>query len=219
VCLTTLAGLFSWLPTADAQTNRPAPRPVSFTVVAGLNVAKLSLPSLPVDDVLDDLDVNLTNTSRVGFAGGLLAALPVTPNFTFDFGAVLSQRGGGFTVTVPGVGAVEADLSVLYLDLPLHARLPVVRTRTSVLSVLAGGTVGARLRARSHASFEGQTFDESATSDLPALDFGLTVGGRVDAGRAVFIAQYLFGLTDTAKGDAPEPVRHRVFSVLAGWRF
>jgi hypothetical protein len=122
-------------------------------------------------------------------------------------------------VTVPGVGAVEADLRVLYLDLPLHARLPVIRTRTSVVHVLAGGTIGARLQARSHASFEGQTFDESATDDLAPIDFGLTVGGRVDAGHALFIAQYLFGLTDTSRGDAPEPVRHRVFSVLAGWRF
>ena len=98
-------------------------------------------------------------------------------------------------------------------------RLPVARSGSTVLQLLAGATIGARLHARSQVSFGGQTEDQSFTSDVAPVDVGLTVGARVDAGHALFMAQYLHGLIDTTKGDAPEAVRHRVFSVMAGWRF
>ena len=219
VCLTILAGLFSWLPTAEAQTNQPAPRPVSFSVVGGLNIARLSLPALAFDEIDIGVDVDLDSTSRLGLIGGLLVEVPLSPKVTFDTGALLSTRGSGLKVTVTGIGTLEGDLRMLYLDVPAQVRLPVARSGSTVLHVLAGATIGARLHARSHVSFAGQTQDESFTSDVAPVDFGLTVGGRVDVGHALFIAQYVHGLIDTTEGDAPEAVRHRVFSVMAGWRF
>ena len=198
--------------------NQPAVRPVSFSVVGGLNIARLSLPTFPAD-LIEEVDVNLTDSSRVGFAGGLLVEVPVSRHVTFDTGALLSARGSGLKVTVTGLGTLDGDLRMLYLDVPAQVRLPVARSGSTVLNLLAGATIGARLHARSHVSFAGQSQDESFTSDVAPVDVGLTVGGRVDVGHALFIAQYVHGLIDTAKGDAPEPVRHRVFSVMAGWRF
>ena len=217
VWLAVLAGFFSWIPNAAAQTTGAAVRPVSFGVAGGLNVARLSLPINIFDEA--DLGLEVDNSSRLGFIGGLLTELPLSRNVTFDTGAFFSTRGTAMKLTVPGLGTAEADLRILYLDFPVQVRVPVVRSRNATLGVLGGAMIAARLHARGHASFAGQSMDETFTDEIAPVDVGLTFGGRVDGGRALIIAQYLLGLVDTSRGDAADPVRHRLFSVMAGWRF
>jgi hypothetical protein len=137
----------------------------------------------------------------------------------FDTGALVSARGATMTATAPGFGTADGDFRMIYLDIPALVRARVARFGDSRVHLLAGATVGAKLHARVRASFRGQTMTQAFTSDLPAVDVGLTAGGRVDIGRAVVVISYTHGLTDTAKGDAPEPIRHRVLSMMAGWRF
>jgi outer membrane protein with beta-barrel domain len=220
VWLAAVTGFFSGIPSAAAQTTSATPA-VSFSVAGGLNVAQMSLPINVFDEV--DFDISLDNSSRLGFVGGVLASVPLSRTITFDTGALLSTRGTTMKLTVPGLATAEADLRTVYLDVPVQVRVPIVRARNATLHLLGGTTIAARLHARVHASFASdvadQDMDETFTDEIAPVDVGLTFGGRLDCGRALFIAQYLLGLTDTSRGDAPDPVKHRVFSVMAGWRF
>lgn len=210
--------LLIWTPAASAQTNRRTNGPVSFSVLGGINVAKLSLP-LGIFEDAEDLGVDVTNGSRVGPIGGFLAGLPMTPSVTFETGALVSVRGAMVEATVPGLGTAKVDIRMIYLDIPALARLPVAGYGDRRVSVLAGATIGAKLHARARSSSLGQQFDMTFTDELPAIDVGLTVGARADVGRALVVISYTHGLTDTAKGEEAEPIKHRVLSMMAGWRF
>jgi hypothetical protein len=119
---------------------------------------------------------------------------------------------------VLGFGVGTVDFNMEYLEVPLLARVGVGGGETA-FSVLAGGMVGVPVRARAIFSSFGFDEDESFTDALPDIDFGVTIGGRADFGRGSVTAWYTHGLTDLSEGFSPEPVKHRVFTVLAGWRF
>ena len=199
---------------ALAQTNQPNGS-VSASIVAGVNFAKVSIPLAPFPIP----EVELTLGRRVGFVGGLLVEVPAAPAVSVDTGVLFSQRGVTMTGSVPGAGSAEADMRITYLDCPAHLRVGVAGAGRTRVSLVGGPTIGVKLDARGRVEAVGQTAEQDFTSELPALDFGLAIGGRVDAGRALIVVSYLHGLTDTTKGESPEAVKHRVWSVVAGWRF
>lgn len=92
---------------AAAQTR--SARDPSFSLVAGLNFADLSLP-LPA--LTDDIDVNLNTDARRGFIGGVLAELPFNARVSFDTGALVSVRGARVAASVPGFGRVDRAILV-----------------------------------------------------------------------------------------------------------
>jgi hypothetical protein len=205
-------------PTSEAAAQT-APRPtpaVSFAVVGGLNAARLSLP---LDLFLDETGVDVSGGTRIGFIGGLLIEVPATTGIAFDTGVLVSARGSAIDTTVPGFGTAKADLRMMYLDFPALVRVPLAASGNNRVHALAGATIGTKLHARARVSFAGESEEMTFTEDLPAMDVGITVGGRADFGRVLAIVTYTFGLTDTTKGDAPEPVKHRVLSIMGGWKF
>ena len=200
---------------AGAQTSGAAPR-VSFTVAGGINIARISVP---FDDSFAVPEVEISNGRRVGFNGGLFAGIPLGRRLAFDTGALVSARGARMEATSPLFGSGTSDLRMIYLDVPLFLRAPLAAAGNQRLSLLAGGMFGARLSARMRAEAAGQSNEMTITDELPAADFGLTLGGRVDAGRGVVLVYYTFGLSDLAKGEAPSAIRHRILTVLGGFRF
>ena len=200
-------------PEATAQTG--AHTNVSFAVAGGLNAAHLPLPP----GSFEATGVNVNNGTRVGFIGGLLVDAGAPRGVGFTTGALVSGRGGAMELTVPGEGTGQLDFRMIYLDIPALARVPLAASGNCRFGALAGATIGTKLHARTRATFNGQSEDQTFTDDLPAMDFGLTFGGRADFGRGLAQVTYNFGLTDTTKGDGPKPVRHRVLSGMVGWRF
>jgi hypothetical protein len=185
-------------------------------LVGGLNISKLSLPFPDFD--FEDVALTVETRQRPGLVGGLLVDVDATRTAGFTLGALNSQRGAKMRAEVLGFGVGTVDFNMEYLEVPLLARVGVGGGETA-FSVLAGGMVGVPVRARAIFSSFGFDEDESFTDALPDIDFGVTLGGRADFGRGSVTAWYTHGLTDLSEGFSPEPVKHRVFTVLAGWRF
>jgi hypothetical protein len=185
-------------------------------LVGGLNISKLSLPFPDFD--FEDVALTVETRQRPGLVGGLLVDVDATRTAGFTLGALYSQRGAKMRAEVLGFGVGTVDFNMEYLEVPLLARVGVGGGGTA-FSVLAGGMVGVPVRARAIFSSFGFDEDESFTDALPDIDFGVTIGGRADFGRGSVTAWYTHGLTDLSEGFSPEPVKHRVFTVLAGWRF
>jgi len=188
----------------------------SVILVGGLNIAKLSLPFPDLD--FEDIELTIDNRTRLGFAGGVLVDVNAARRAGFTLGALYSQRGGKIRAAVFGFGVGTVDFKMEYLEVPLLARVGVGGDKPAV-SVLAGGMIGIPLRARTIFSSFGFDEDASFTDALPDVDFGVTIGARADVGRGNLTAWYTHGLTDLTKGLSPDPVKHRVFTMLAGWRF
>lgn len=186
-------------------------------VAGGVNIARLSLPFPDLD--FDEVPVSLDNRQRTGFAGGVLVDVGMSSRAGFTTGALYSERGSKLDADFLGFGVGTIDMRMIYLDVPLLARFTVAGTADRGFSVLAGGLAGFRMHARMKASALGQSASETFTDELPAVDFGVTVGGRADFGRASVTAYYTHGLTDLTEGLSPDPIRHRVATIMAGWRF
>lgn len=189
----------------------------TLMVAGGVNIARLSLPFPDFD--FDEIPVTLENGSRTGFVGGVLADVAMAPRAGFLTGALYSERGAHMNADVLGFGVADVDFRMTYLDVPLLARYRVSGTSDRGFSVLAGGMAGIRLHARTRASAFGESASDTFTDELPAFDFGVTIGGRGDFGRASVTGYYTQGLTDLTKGLSPDAIRHRVFTIMAGWRF
>ena len=185
-------------------------------LVGGLNVAKLSLPFPDFD--FEEIELTIDNGTRLGFVGGVLVDVNAARRAGFTLGALYSQRGAKMDADVLGFGVGTIDFNMEYLEFPLLARVGVGGDEVA-FSVLAGGMIGVPLRARTVFSSFGFDEDQSFTDALPDVDFGVTFGGRADFGHGSITAWYTHGLTDLTEGFSPEPVKHRVFTVLAGWRF
>jgi hypothetical protein len=84
--------------------------------------------------------------------------------------------------------------------------------------LLGGGMIGLKLHARIKISALGESENEEFTDEIPAADFGVAFGVRFDRGRAYVSSYYNHGLTNTGDDD-DEPIKHRVWTTIAGWRF
>lgn len=185
-------------------------------LVGGINISKLSLPFPDFD--FEEIELTVDNGTRLGFVGGVLVDINAARRAGFTIGGLYSQRGAKVDAEVLGFGVGTIDFNMEYLELPLLARVGVGGDDVA-FSVLGGVMVGVPIRARTVFKSFGFDEDQSFTDALPDVDFGATVGGRADFGRGNLTVWYTHGLTDLTDGLSPQPVKHRVFTVLAGWRF
>ena len=204
------------LATLLAVPGMAAAQETGVILVGGLNISKLSVPFPDFD--FEEIDLTIENGTRLGFAAGALVDVNAFRRGGFTLGALYSQRGTKLDAEIVGFGVGKIDLNMEYIEFPLLARIGVGNDETG-FSVLAGGMIGIPVRARTVFSSFGFDEAESFTDALPDVDFGVTFGGRAEFGRGSVTAWYTHGLTDLTEGLSPEPVRHRVFTVLAGWRF
>ncbi len=202
---------------AAAQTAAPAAKPLSVSLVGGLNSATMSTPFPEV--MIPEL--SLSQGRRVGFVGGVLLDIPVAAPLAIQTGGLLSFKGTTMKAAVMDLGTAEIDARMVYLDVPALARVGVAKSGSTSAYLLVGGTLGLRLSADVIGSSGGFSQSESITSETSAVDFGLTIGGRVDVGRGIIDVRYTHGLVNVAPetGPAGETIKHRAISFMGGWRF
>lgn len=201
---------------AAAQTTTPSKRPFSIAVAGGLNSATITLPADMFFDVtIPELDFSIHRLT--GFVGGVLIGFPVAPPVTFETGALLSVKGVRIKLSEPGITGT-GDVRTTYLDLPALARVGFYKSGATTAEVLGGVTTGLLLSARSRVTANGVSESESITSELPAVDFGLTIGGRVTVGRIFGDVRYIHGLRNLEE-DSGDVLKHRVWQFMGGWRF
>jgi hypothetical protein len=203
----------------SAQTAGSTPRPVGVEVVGGLTVATLSLPLIPPE--LGDLGFEFSVGNRLGFVGGVLIGAPVGDGIDFETGALISLKGATTKATIPEFGTASGDIRLTYVDVPLAGRFRVAQMSRGPISVVAGATMSFKLDAEQSATFMGQTISQTIDEGVSAFDVGLTLGGRVEIGHVIVDGRYTFGMLNVASESGPEgeSLKHRVLSIMAGWRF
>ena len=187
-------------------TGTAAAQDVGGGIKAGINVANIIFEA-------EDAEINFDR--RTGFVGGLFLVWPATTRAALQVEALYSQKGSELE-EMGARGSVDLD----YFEIPVLLRMSSDRSAKSSLHVFAGPSAGVRLRARTKASFQGESMEEDISDDIERLDFGAVVGAGLEFNRFIIDGRYTWGLVNINKEDADEvKVKNRVFSVMAGFRF
>jgi hypothetical protein len=189
-----------WTPAASAQG-------VQGGVKIGLNSANLSFEESGEFE-------NLEN--RTGMLAGGFLVWPVTRTFAIQAEGLFSQKGA--SVSEQGM---SGELQLDYVDIPILARFSASPSARTMLHVYAGPSLNFNVRARTKATFAGETSEEDFSDDVRSLETGLVLGAGVQVSRLLFEGRYSWGLTNIDKEDAgSDPtVKNRTLSVTAGIRF
>jgi hypothetical protein len=220
---------FVFVSEAFAQA-RAESSPVRFSVAAGFNMSRLNL-ALPFDeDPLNELGGSFDEGSRIGLVVGGLVDFRVSPGVTVISGGLMSTRGGSLEVTFPDLpdlpeidfpdfGTIELDMRMIYVDVPAFVGVGVAKFGENRIEAIGGAMIGFRAHARQKFTGFGVSEEQEFTDELPAVDFGLSIGGRYTCGHIFAAAYYTWGLTDLTEDESPDPIRHRYLTVIGGWRF
>lgn len=146
--------------------------------------------------------------TRSGFVVGLFGVLPVNSMFAVQPEFLYSQQGAKVED-----GSDEATLKLDYVQVPVLARVRL--GSNSPAHLLVGPSFGFRTRAETE--FNGETMDFK--DQVKGSEVGFVTGVAVNAGMFVVDGRYTWGLTNISKGDDPDTVKSRVFSISAGIRF
>ena len=203
---------------AQSQASAPSKPPFEVYVVGGLNSATMSTP-LPEVSIPE---LSFSQGRLTGFVGGVLLDVPLpAARVAIETGGLLSFKGFTMKASVMDLGSAKVTTKMTYLDVPALVRGDLVRSRSTVVQVLGGATLGLRLSASLRGTVEGVSQTESITSETSTVDLGLTVAGRVAFGRGLAEVRYTHGLLNVATEIGPddETIKHRVLSFMGGWRF
>jgi len=213
----------------QTQQVRENPSPVRFSVAAGFNVAHLNF-AFPFDeDVFNEIGGSFNEGSRFGPVAGGLVDFRVARGVSVVSGGLVSTRGGSLELTLPDIplppeipnifGTIKLDHRMIYVDVPAFAGVGVAKFGENRIEAIGGAMIGLRVHARQKFTGFGISEEQEFTDQLPAVDFGLSAGGRYTCGHIFAAAYYTWGLTDLTKGDLPDPLKHRYLTVIGGWRF
>ena len=148
---------------------------------------------------------------RVGVVGGVFYVFPIAPQFSFQPEWLYAQRGA----KDPENSDFGFDLD--YFEVPLLLRWDSTSSGQSTFNLFAGPSINFRHRARS----EDDEGDVDIRDQVEKIDFHLVFGAGVEIGRFLIDGRYNLGLREVNK-DAEEDdfsVKHRGFSIMAGFRF
>jgi hypothetical protein len=178
---------------ASAQTNWSA------GVKAGVNLSDIAVD--PVDDTCCK--------RRTGAVGGLFVTVPINTTIGFQPEFLYSMKGATFEED-----GEEFKIKTNYFEVPLLLRAD-FSSSASRPFVLFGPTLGFRTKA----TFEfPDGTEEDAKDDVEKFDVGFAIAGGLQFGRGSVEVRYTHGLSDADNSDDSK-ARHRVVSILAGFRF
>jgi hypothetical protein len=178
----------------------PSAAQISYGAKVGVNFAEVSF----------DADEDVPTSGRKGLLAGLFVTIPLGW-LTVQPEAIYTVKG-----TSLDIGGVTSDYIVDYVEVPVLARLRLLRNGYAV----AGPSMAFRVRARNRIAFGGSTEEFDLDDVVESFDLGIVGGVGLDAGRWVVDARYTHGLSDIDTDSSDDVrMRNRVFSVSAGIRF
>lgn len=139
--------------------------------------------------------------------GGLFVRRNMSDRFALQVEALIGQRGAEDDDNPP-----DGRFRLLYLDVPVTARLGTTTTSGLGLYVFTGPQFSVRLKAEELA-YEGGT--RSIKDEIRSWDFGWTVGVGADVRRFSVDARYTHGILDINKTPGGW-VRNSALNVLFG---
>ena len=172
-------------------------------VKAGINFAELRV---------ETDDEGFSSDRRTGIIGGVFFVFPVAPHFSFQFESLYAQKGAEITDD-----GDEGKLKIDYFQFPVLLRWDSTDTGESRLNLFAGPSFNFNHRARQ----ESGGTDEDISDQVHTFDLGLVVGAGLEFGNFLIDGRYEHGFKEVNKDADVEnfSVKHRAFSVMAGFRF
>jgi hypothetical protein len=158
--------------------------------------------------------------SRNGSLFGVFLGTPVAGPLSAQAELFLAKKGGGLS-TVVATLPVQLSIQLVYLEVPLLARLAVPLGGRFHPNVFGGGSValniGCDIQAEIPGVIDQQACDEAGDLVVNSFDLGAVVGAGVeydwrDSSARLEIRQTV-GLRDVAPGD---PTRNRSWAILFG---
>jgi opacity protein-like surface antigen len=152
--------------------------------------------------------------------GGGFMVVQLGNNFAFQPELLYAQKGGK---------EVDADeimkLKLDYIEVPLLLRAFPTMTGRFLPHLLAGPTVAYNSNCDAEITEAGvaTTVDCDDLLPLKDWDLGVALGGGVDmaVGKAFLVLdlRYTLGLTSIDDDSNPSDIKHRAFSIMAGFRY
>lgn len=192
----------------------------TFGVKAGLGVANL----YGFED--GDLSAGVEKSPVLGFTGGVMAQLPLSPSFAVRPEVLFTMKGTKISseVTVGGT-TVEASQTtrINYVEVPVMARVALPVGPFADAGILVGPTVGFKLSESLKAERDGVEINigDSADDFAKSFDAGVAVGAEYGSGPFAVEARYTYGLLGVNEDDDDEDfsVKNGVFSITGAFRF
>lgn len=162
-------------------------------------------------------DADEINSTFTSFHVGAFARAGLSRNFAVQPELNFIRKGAKFTG-----GGNDLTIRLSYVQLPvlLMGRFPQAGNVSP--HVYAGPAVAARMGCSGKVSSGSQSVSSScdaADIQTKSTDASVIVGGGIDIGHAIIDIRYDYGLTKIDGSDDPNDVKHRTFSILAGWKF
>lgn len=184
-----------------------------FGIKGGLNISNFSGDTEGVDF-----------KSRVGFSGGVFAAIKFSEKITLQPEILFSTQGAeaqNVEADVNGViytGDVKFNLS--YINIPVMFKYYVA----DKFNLEAGPQIGFLTSAKTSTKIDGfsQTDEQDAKDYFESVDFGLNLGAGYDFTKKISAGvRYNFGLSNIAKTQAGDntKIENSVFSLSVGYKF
>ena len=154
---------------------------VQWGATAGINMANVAYSG----------DGDLDTDMRLGIRLGVTADITLSDAMTLSTGVLYSVKGFSQSIDYSslGLGKIEADQSLNYMEIPLHVSYGV----SDAFSLIAGPYIG--ILVGTTVTIDGE--DQDADTDgMRAMDIGLTLGTAYSVSDAISInAGYQMGLT------------------------
>jgi hypothetical protein len=189
-----------------------------FGVKAGVNIADVDVSGEEGD----------LYKSKIGFHAGITAEFPLNPNWSFETGALLSNKGINAEFSILGT-----DFSILmdpyYIDIPILIKR-YINVGAGKLFVTLGPTtsIGVAGNVVASVTAEGQTesdkmpieWGSSSTDNLRRYAYSAQAGLGFQMRGIEVGASYQYGFTNSLPlSDDDSSLKHRVIQVSVGYRF
>ena len=192
--------LLGFAPTSRAQQ-------VSAGVKAGLTSAHLP-------GVTDAIEVPVDEEGRWSGTAGVFVTVRLNDLVAFQPEALFVAKGA---TVASSAASYSLKFDARYLEIPLFARFG--RSNRPIY-FLAGPYVGFQLSAKGTETVGGRSETRDVGDQLKSVDAGVSVGVGASFNRFLIEGRWSEGLMDVDNQDLSDTtVRHRVFAVLAGFRF
>jgi hypothetical protein len=221
------------LPAAlQAQGGAGAPRGIRYGILLGAAVSTISDAEKAA---AGELTAAIDTKRRKGFDGGIYLQIPLAGMVSLQPEAHYAQKGVTLTASEPTVGAINLDLKIDYVEIPVLLRLD-IGSQSAIHPVLLGGaSVALRISCKTGLSAAGSstTTNCDANGDGTSMadpfkkqDIGVVGGAGLalsGAGRTFLLQlRYNQGLATVATKDAQvngASVKNSSFSLLLGVGF
>jgi len=189
----------------------------TFGAKAGLSVANLY--------GFDELEGGVDKSPVLGFTGGVMAQLPLSPSLSVRPEVLFTMKGmrlsNNVTVNEEEVEASQT-IRINYVEVPLMVRVGLPVGPFADAGILIGPSVGFKLSESVKTERNGVEIDSDANTDFAtSFDAGIAAGAEYGSGPFAVEARYTYGLLDINEdGDDNDPsIKNGVFSITGAYRF